>query len=217
MNYKLAIKVLLIVIVLLFSGFIIFIHVHDPDFLFALCREDGIFESLSSIFYFIASALFLYVWKKHDYNNLFYLGFSALFFVVAGEEISWGQRIFGIETPDVLIEINVQSEFNIHNIGGIHENIRMVSLIIVFLICYLIPLTNVLLKNFYERIKMPIFPGWSIGIVTISILFMAIPRLMFNKIYFNLDEIGEFYLSIAFLSFAIVTAFTSKDSITRAS
>src|SRR5437899_4991509 len=40
-------------------------------------------------------------------------------FVVAGEEISWGQRIFGFLTPDALKDINHQGESNIHNISSL--------------------------------------------------------------------------------------------------
>ena len=36
---------------------------------------------------------------------------------VAGEEISWGQRIIGLATPDFLIDLNAQGEFNVHNIN----------------------------------------------------------------------------------------------------
>lgn len=35
----------------------------------------------------------------------------------AGEEISWGQRILGFETPDALREVNRQDEFTLHNVG----------------------------------------------------------------------------------------------------
>lgn len=34
----------------------------------------------------------------------------------AGEEISWGQRIFDIETPEALKSINRQEETNLHNL-----------------------------------------------------------------------------------------------------
>ena len=37
---------------------------------------------------------------------------------VAGEEISWGQRIFGFATPDFLIRLNNQKEFTVHNIAN---------------------------------------------------------------------------------------------------
>ncbi len=35
---------------------------------------------------------------------------------VAGEEISWGQRIIGFATPDYLLDNNIQEELNLHNI-----------------------------------------------------------------------------------------------------
>lgn len=38
-------------------------------------------------------------------------------FFLAGEEISWGQRVIGIETPAALAEANQQSETNLHNIN----------------------------------------------------------------------------------------------------
>lgn len=44
------------------------------------------------------------------------LGFFALFLFGAGEEVSWGQRIIGFETPESLKEINRQDEVTLHNI-----------------------------------------------------------------------------------------------------
>jgi len=44
-------------------------------------------------------------------------GLAALAcFLVAGEELSWGQWIFGWGTPDALAEINLQNETNAHNL-----------------------------------------------------------------------------------------------------
>ncbi len=37
--------------------------------------------------------------------------------LMIGEELSWGQRIFGWGTPSFLAEINSQSEINLHNIN----------------------------------------------------------------------------------------------------
>jgi hypothetical protein len=36
---------------------------------------------------------------------------------LAGEEISWGQRVLGLATPDELAGVNHQSEMNVHNIN----------------------------------------------------------------------------------------------------
>ena len=51
-------------------------------------------------------------------KRLFYLilmiGIVLLIFMI-GEEISWGQRIFGWETPDTMKLYNYQNETNLHN------------------------------------------------------------------------------------------------------
>lgn len=36
-------------------------------------------------------------------------------FYIAGEEVSWGQQIFGWITPEFWLEVNDQSETNLHN------------------------------------------------------------------------------------------------------
>ena len=49
---------------------------------------------------------------------------GLMLFVAAGEEISWGQRILGIESPDYFKENNTQQETNFHNLvlGGVRVN-----------------------------------------------------------------------------------------------
>jgi hypothetical protein len=44
--------------------------------------------------------------------------------LVAGEEISWGQRILGLETPDVLMDANVQAELNTHNLSAVRIGLK---------------------------------------------------------------------------------------------
>ena len=43
-------------------------------------------------------------------------GLALVLVVIAMEEISWGQRLFGFATPETLAELNWQSEFNFHNV-----------------------------------------------------------------------------------------------------
>lgn len=40
-----------------------------------------------------------------------------ILFVMAGEELSWGQRIFGWATPEVISKVNAQNETNLHNMA----------------------------------------------------------------------------------------------------
>jgi hypothetical protein len=46
---------------------------------------------------------------------------GTVLLVAAGEEISWGQRLFGTETPAVLVDGNRQDELNLHNIDGLQQ------------------------------------------------------------------------------------------------
>lgn len=50
-----------------------------------------------------------------------YLVAGIALLVITGEEISWGQRIFGWETPEALEEANRQEETNIHNLYGVEN------------------------------------------------------------------------------------------------
>ena len=86
----------------------------DTNTIIKIGREDGLFEYLSFFFFIGASLFFLmtYLLRK----NIFYLLFALIFFIGAGEEISWGQRIFLFSTPESLSKINVQNEFTLHNI-----------------------------------------------------------------------------------------------------
>ena len=47
------------------------------------------------------------------------LGLAVVCFFGFGEEISWGQRIFGIETPAGLKQANSQQETNLHNLKAL--------------------------------------------------------------------------------------------------
>jgi len=94
-----------------------------------IIREDGILEYLSAFILLAGSVLlfvrFLKVFRQKKgawifFNIIMILG---LFFAF-GEEISWGQRIFSIESSDFFKEKNLQSETNLHNleIGGVKIN-----------------------------------------------------------------------------------------------
>ncbi len=82
--------------------------------------EDWTYEYLTAIFYIGAGVMLLWTFFKVPLSKrykLFVIAFAILFFFVAMEEISWGQRIFGIETPEAIGEINEQDEINIHNLN----------------------------------------------------------------------------------------------------
>ncbi len=113
---------ILFAIVLAFAGYGLFLGLTNMDAFLIFTQEDGLAENLTSIF-LLAGALVegyrFFVFKKHKQPGLwmFTAGMLALlFFFAAGEEISWGQRIFGIESSEFFLENNKQAETNLHNL-----------------------------------------------------------------------------------------------------
>ena len=91
-----------------------------------LIKEDGIIEYGSAVLWFLAAiAMSLRLFSRpaphrpRAYHIGFVLLFVTFFLVCCGEEISWGQRIFDIETAVWLAKVNVQNEITLHNIGSI--------------------------------------------------------------------------------------------------
>ena len=67
--------------------------------------------------------------------------FALVFFFGAGEEISWGQRIFNIESGAFFMENNAQKETNLHNLvvsGKKVNKIVFSQLLMVAMVVYLI-------------------------------------------------------------------------------
>ena len=104
------------------------------DFYVNFAKEDGPVEYSTAIFYFLSFVFsviigsMFYKQKKYLFA-LLYLLFSAIFFFIAFEEISWGQRIFLFETPEYFAE-NLQNETNFHNLPII-SNYRQYLLVLV--------------------------------------------------------------------------------------
>ena len=158
----------------------------DFNTILKLGQEDGFFETLTALFFLGTSLLFLITYFKdqrgnhffgiYSKKNLFFLFLGILFFFGFGEEISWGQRIFDVETPEVIKEINIQKEINIHNLKFFHGdnedgsdksffkkllNIDRLFSIFWLTFCFLIPLLKIispLATSFFKKINLPIVP-----------------------------------------------------------
>ena len=89
-----------------------------------LRREDGPLEWIQFIEYAISSILALLIYvrtkRKKNINSIIWLLIAFLSFVIAGEEISWGERITGIGINSIS-DINVQGETNFHNLPFFHN------------------------------------------------------------------------------------------------
>jgi hypothetical protein len=97
--------------------------------------EDNLIEWLQVLAYASSSILsFFLSLRFRKVSKIMFAIFLILslgFLFVAGEEISWGQRLFGIEADGVfdgeteipVLKKNVQSETNLHNFVPIHSKV----------------------------------------------------------------------------------------------
>lgn len=92
---------------------------------FHFVNEDGTVENLTSIAFFVsgilslllirAKTLFASTKRARQIFTGLCIFLAVGFFLVAGEEISWGQRIFGWESSESVHDVNLQGETNLHN------------------------------------------------------------------------------------------------------
>jgi len=110
--------VLLVVIPLIYLTLLL------PDATFSwLIREERPIEGLGALSLLACSIACLVLWRQvrgsERWPTLRRLGLLALavvFFFGFGEEISWGQRIFGFGTPESIQAANAQDETTVHNL-----------------------------------------------------------------------------------------------------
>ena len=89
-----------------------------------LRSEDGPLEWLQFFEYVLSSLLagliFVRRKKKKEINSLIWLLIAFLSLIIAGEEISWGERLTGIGITSIS-NLNVQGETNFHNLPFFHN------------------------------------------------------------------------------------------------
>jgi hypothetical protein len=195
---------IVLVLVLSYSSYLLF----DAETVSLLGEEDQIFEWMTFFFFLAASFVFVFLYLKSK-NLFFLLLFIALFFA-AGEEISWGQRLLNIETPQKFMEKNVQDELTIHNLDlfstvessgkvktGLEKLLTMnfIFRLATILFGILLPFGVYhfgFLKRLTKRIKLPV-PPISLGI------FFLINWIIYRVLHSNIlsPEHGFQYLNTA--------------------
>ncbi len=88
-----------------------------------LKSEDGPLEWMQFIEYALSSLLAFLIFlrqKNKDVNTFIWLLIAFLSFLIAGEEISWGERIFGFSIESIT-DLSIQDETNFHNLPFFHN------------------------------------------------------------------------------------------------
>ncbi|MDQ4141082.1 MAG: hypothetical protein M3142_11225 [Bacteroidota bacterium] len=111
----------------------------DPYwFEFSYAVEDGFIEWMTILPLLAAMVISLKRFfrlngRRHWLFSLTLLGIAAFSFFAAGEELSWGQRLFGLESSAFFQKNNSQHETNFHNliVGGQSINLLVFSRLLI--------------------------------------------------------------------------------------
>lgn len=112
--------VYIFVFVILAVGFTLW-FVNSEIYMDSYVVEDGFVEYTTAVMLFACSVLLTRRLlnkkiRKNKWWVMTTLFLILLFFFGAGEEISWGQRLFGLESGEFFKEYNAQGETNLHNL-----------------------------------------------------------------------------------------------------
>jgi len=165
-----------------------------------LYMEDHFLENITALFFLLASVLLVIKFFRPGMYYRWWLLFVALlFFVVAMEEISWGQRIIGWSTPASLAEFNYQNETNLHNV--LNPIMTPIYVIGNFMIgCFLLFIGKIrtYLSRFSWKDKiLPALPTATYAWTGLIFLFLSLQRFWFG------DELTEQFISLYILIYTL--------------
>jgi len=160
--------------------------------------EDSWTEYSTFVFYIMSSVTLSWIiWRYKGYRKPGIIILMLMTTVIAFEEISWGQRIFDVATPWRLSRINLQHEFNLHNIEVVQSKLQYVSYCMfawVFVMPFLCRKWT-LLNSFRDRFGFPLVP------VYLWPYFFVLAYLMIDSTLFHVQEPFEVLLSFTCVMF----------------
>lgn len=203
-------------------AFIAWAELHQSS-LQKVSKEDGVIETLTALLFGVSSICFVvaayrseFLKRKQGFKYFMTISWALLMFIFLGEEISWGQRIFDLSTPEMLKEVNKQNEITLHNIAFVDSFLggkyRYLS-IMMFITGLLLPVFA-LTRNGKKLIQKFAFP---VSPLCFAPLFVG--AYGFGKYYHPLMgndaiEVRELLMSTGMVVFALSGVF-SPDTLFR--
>lgn len=199
---------------------------YDFETLDRLSREDGPIQNMTAFLFGLSCIGFCIVACKsqflrknvHVWRYWMTFAWAALMLFFAGEELSWGQRIFGLKDVDIaFFEDNVQGETNIHNLPLFHKRHPILLDKFVWITGVILPLIafNKFGRHLIQTIAFPVAPFPYFSLFVLVFLFSS--RMIFDPTtWMNpIHEAAELTLAVAMSCFA-VHGILRPDSLFRA-
>jgi len=164
-----------------------------------LYAEDNFFESLTVVCALASSVLLLMSINNKEGRGAksIKIILAILFFLFGMEEINWGQRLFGWETPVAWKKLNYQNETNIHNLFPL----------VIFYITFNLLLGVLLINSIKLRIKITRFFKTEKYVHLIpyreSICYGVVFFILCFQSFFYSNELTEVIFSIFGLTYSI--------------
>ena len=169
--------------------------------------EDGFTEWATVVAFLIILIISVRrVWVLRDKRSKRFLivtGLMALLaFFVMGEEVSWGQRFIGVDSPEFFAKHNAQGETNLHNlvVYGVKINKLVfgkgVGILLLGYLLILVPLSRYRaeVRNFLDGFAIPIATNYQVFVYLAVFIVLQIVMESSKK-----GEMLEFSLSWLFL------------------
>lgn len=172
----------------------------------SLITEDYWLEYASVVCWALASIIFLYAALKSKKRGeaIWWFVFMAFSVFVAGEEISWGQRIMPIEYPYILKKYNIQGEPTLHNLifmSSFYHMVLGIALMVWVLVSIPQVRTVLRLNLLVEKLCLPLLQPLIVPACIVTIFF-----LFYNPLL-KYDEISEFFFGFMIVLYGIHCAF----------
>ena len=173
-------------------------------------HEDGVVENSTAIAFALAAFLLMLECRRstHPLRLGLLIAAATFAFLLAGEEISWGQRILGIDPPETVRAVNSQGELNLHNLEGVRGLPKYRPLAVVLLIGLAV---SVALSPVQSR------AGVTAIVRALPLLQPALAPLILLTAWVLLflpfvrsDEWGEFLLGLSLLAWAVNLALDGR-------
>ncbi|HET8777652.1 MAG TPA: hypothetical protein VFN76_08330 [Candidatus Limnocylindria bacterium] len=129
---------------------------------------------------------------------------------IAGEEISWGQRLLGFETPELLEEINRQNEITLHNIG---RTLTVFNLALFFASLYAIAADWInqrwkLAARWPDGERLYVPPFFLAGLFGVMVAYRFVRSILLNQDSYALTSLSE-WAELCFAAALFISVFLS--------